>query len=212
MWRPERPALRFAPVSCPQRRSCTDFTIHRSQEFTASTPPRRPHPLRITLRHSSKLSLRGSTDNPLSHHREYGQFPGRAARANQFHHLAPVLRRTRRLCLRHLDTSSAQCSGVHQTGSTSFISARRFSKRSLRAYAASASASFLIVCASAASMTACGVCNRSAKPWSRPAGCYVRCAQTTDFRALPAVSTSVRSGQHGLTERLLRQGKPWGGG
>ena len=54
--------------------------------------------------------------------------------------------------------------------------------------------------------------NRSAKPWSRPAGCYVRCAQTTDFHALRAVTTSVRLGQHGPTERLLagnRSDKPW---
>ena len=43
---------------------------------------------------------------------------------------------------------------------------------------------------------------RSAKPWSRPAGCCIRCAQTTDFHALRVVATSVRSSQHGLTERL----------
>ena len=35
------------------------------------------------------------------------------------HNLAPVLRRVRRLFLRHVDTSSAQCSGVHQSGATS---------------------------------------------------------------------------------------------
>ena len=48
--------------------------------------------------------------------------------------------------------------------------------------------------------------NRSAKPWSRPAGCYVRCTQTTDFHALRALTTSVRSDQHGLAERLHLDG------
>ena len=43
---------------------------------------------------------------------------------------------------------------------------------------------------------------RSAKPWRRPAGCYVRCAQTADLHALRAVTTSVRSGQHGFAKRL----------
>ena len=34
-------------------------------------------------------------------------------------------------------------------------------------------------------------CIRSAKPWSRPAGSFVRCVQTTDFHALRAVTTSA---------------------
>ena len=55
--------------------------------------------------------------------------------------------------------------------------------------------------------------NRSAKPWNRPAGCYVRFAQTTDFHPLRPETTSVRSGQHGFTERLPTggncSGRPW---
>ena len=35
------------------------------------------------------------------------------------HHLAPVLRRVRRVCLCHRNTSLAQCRGVHGSGSTS---------------------------------------------------------------------------------------------
>ena len=46
------------------------------------------------------------------------QLSRRAARADQLHHLASVLRRVRRLFLRHVDTSSAQCPGVHQSGAT----------------------------------------------------------------------------------------------
>ena len=49
---------------------------------------------------------------------------------------------------------------------------------------------------------------RSAKPWSRLAGCYVQCAQTTDFHALRALTTSVRSDQHGLPERLRATDMP----
>ena len=44
--------------------------------------------------------------------------------------------------------------------------------------------------------------NRSVTPWSRPARCCLRCAKTTDLCAARALTSSVRSGQHGLSERL----------
>ena len=53
-----------------------------------------------------------------------GQLPGRATRANQLHRLAPARRRGRRWLLRQRNTSSAQSSGVHQTGAAPTVKAR----------------------------------------------------------------------------------------
>ncbi len=44
------------------------------------------------------------------------QLPGRAARADQLDHLAPLRRRVRGMSLCHLNTSCAQSEGVHKNG------------------------------------------------------------------------------------------------
>ena len=43
---------------------------------------------------------------------------------------------------------------------------------------------------------------RSVRPWHRPAGRRVRCAQMTDLGAVRPFTTSARPGHHGLAERI----------